>query len=158
MLDQVSSERFRKTFIDLSPEQKGSLLSDRATQETAPQGLGEKFFVQAKQYVAVGFYTSKVGLIDDLKYKGNTVTQRPATCEDHFGKGRASNTHSVPGSDEECDHSLSHGTTGAPSRKASGLSPLLSCQEANPTPSGICRRSRRKNTTSALSAQEPQVA
>jgi choline dehydrogenase-like flavoprotein len=84
-LEQQSAKRLGKSFVTLSPEQQGALLTDLAAREASPQSPAEKFFVRLKHSVADGFYTSKLGLMQDLKYKGNTVVEGPATCKDHFG-------------------------------------------------------------------------
>ena len=109
-LDQVSNERFGITFAGLSSQQQEALLSGLVSHEAAPQAPGAKFFVRAKHSVAMGFYTSKIGLMGDLKYKGNTASRGPATCADHFGKAAASRAPDAAGSEEGCEQAPSQPT------------------------------------------------
>jgi hypothetical protein len=41
--------------------------------EEKPETLGQRFFVELKSWTARGYYTSKIGLHDDMGYKGNTL-------------------------------------------------------------------------------------
>ena len=89
-LDQLSQERFGANFSALQMEKQDRLLAELGGEESSPRSPAAKFFVRAKRATAEGFYTSKVGLIEDLKYQGNTYVEAPATCADQFGKGNAS--------------------------------------------------------------------
>jgi choline dehydrogenase-like flavoprotein len=93
-LDQLSSERFGKPFAVISSPQRKELLSSLAAHEADPKTLPEKFFVQSKRSVATGYYTSKIGLMDDLKYKGNRPSDGVMpSCEELTGKTAAMQTH-----------------------------------------------------------------
>jgi choline dehydrogenase-like flavoprotein len=85
VLDELSAERGGKSFAALSAEQQRALLADLVAHEFSPNSPAARFFVRLKHSVAEGFYTSRVGLLEDLKYKGGTVALGPATCKDHFG-------------------------------------------------------------------------
>jgi len=89
-LDQLSREQARAPFVELSAERQESLIADLASHETSPRTDLEKFFLRAKRATAEGFYTSKIGLVDDLKYQGNTFVDGPAGCQEQFGNGRES--------------------------------------------------------------------
>jgi len=89
-LDETSRTKFGSEFRTLLANQKELLLAEIAGEETAPRTGAGRFFVRVKHAVAEGFYTSKVGLQDDLKYQGNTYVEAPATCQDQFGTGQAS--------------------------------------------------------------------
>jgi hypothetical protein len=67
-LDQLSQERFGSSFSSLEAEQQDHLLAEMAGEESTPRSPAAKFFVRAKHATAEGFYTSKIGLIEDLKY------------------------------------------------------------------------------------------
>ena len=43
--------------------------------------LAERFLRAVKSMTADGYYTSSVGLVEDLGYKGNTALERFPTCE-----------------------------------------------------------------------------
>ena len=86
LLDDLGIQRNGKPFTELTPAQQVALLKELASAENRPHSPTEKFFVQLKGSVAEGYYTSKIGLMEDLKYKGNTVNAGAATCKDHFGQ------------------------------------------------------------------------
>ncbi|TAM83852.1 MAG: hypothetical protein EPN47_03305 [Acidobacteria bacterium] len=103
-LDQVSSERFGKTFSAISSPQREDLLSSLAANEAEPKTPVEKFFVQSKRSVATGYYTSKIGLMDDLKYKGNQPNNGVMpTCDELTGKAIALRTHKASASAMRCE-------------------------------------------------------
>lgn len=90
VLDETSRTKFGSEFRALLADQKEHLLAEIAGEETSPRTGAGRFFVRVKHAVAEGFYTSKVGLQEDLKYQGNTYVEAPATCQDQFGTGQAS--------------------------------------------------------------------
>lgn len=78
-----SKERFQDDFAKLSEEKQIELLTplsdavDSGKLET-PQA---KFFRAMKSMTADGYYTSKIGLVDELGYNGNTVRSEFPSCE-----------------------------------------------------------------------------
>ncbi|MGH9843498.1 MAG: gluconate 2-dehydrogenase subunit 3 family protein [Blastocatellia bacterium] len=72
LLDQISNEISGRPLMQASPEQRVALLARIARNETNPQKPEEKFFVELKSRVAHAYYTSKIGIHDELEYKGNT--------------------------------------------------------------------------------------
>ena len=111
-LDEWSEERHRSAFRNLSGAQQEELIQEMASEEQSPRRPRGSFFVRVKHITAEGFYTSKIGLIDDLKYQGNTYVDSPATCEDQFGSKQAETTahgHDSTEAGTGCPHSHSHG-------------------------------------------------
>ncbi len=41
-----------------------------------------RFFHELKRLTARGYYTSKIGIHDELEYKGNRILQEYAGCDD----------------------------------------------------------------------------
>jgi hypothetical protein len=72
LIDQISNEMSGRPFMQASPEQRVALLERIAQNETNPQKPEEKFFVELKSRVAHAYYTSKIGIHNELEYKGNT--------------------------------------------------------------------------------------
>jgi len=72
LIDQISNEMSGRPFIQASQEQRVALLERIAQAEANPQKPEEKFFVELKSRVAYAYYTSKIGIHDELEYKGNT--------------------------------------------------------------------------------------
>lgn len=106
-LDKTSRAKFGNEFRAASADQQEKLLAEIAGEETSPRTGAGRFFVRVKRAVAEGFYTSKIGLQDDLKYQGNTYVEAPATCADQFGSGQAENDGRKPNahhSATHCDH------------------------------------------------------
>jgi len=67
-------ERWRtglKPFVDASADQRGALLARIAASEKNPQTAEEHFFAVLKGATIQGYYTSKIGIHDELDYKGN---------------------------------------------------------------------------------------
>ena len=60
-----------KTFMEASPEQRLALLTRIAANEADPKTAAEKFFKQIKGGTIRAYYTSKIGIHDDQRYKGN---------------------------------------------------------------------------------------
>jgi len=71
-IDQISNEMNGRPFMKASQEQRVALLERIARNETNAQKPEEKFFVELKSRVAHAYYTSKIGLHNELEYKGNT--------------------------------------------------------------------------------------
>ena len=71
-LDHESSKQLGKSFIDLSEAQQKVLLDQIAYPEQAAPEMsqGVNFFNNFRNFVATGFFTSKMG-IEDLEYVGN---------------------------------------------------------------------------------------
>jgi hypothetical protein len=61
------------TFLDATPAQRLAVLERMAANESAPQAPEERFFVELKRATGYAYYSSRVGMIDDLEYKGNRV-------------------------------------------------------------------------------------
>jgi hypothetical protein len=72
LIDQLSAEMHGQSFLKSSHDQHVALLTRIAANEETPQKPEEKFFVELKSRVAYAYYTSKIGIHQELKYKGNT--------------------------------------------------------------------------------------
>ncbi|MCW5969324.1 MAG: gluconate 2-dehydrogenase subunit 3 family protein [Blastocatellales bacterium] len=72
LVDQLAREASGKTFLRASVEERRRVLSRMAQNEADPQRPEEKFFRELKSRVADAYYTSKIGLLDEMEYKGNT--------------------------------------------------------------------------------------
>ena len=72
LTDRISNEMSGRPFMQASQAQRVALLERIAQNEAKPQKPEEKFFVELKSRVAYAYYTSKIGIHDELEYKGNT--------------------------------------------------------------------------------------
>lgn len=84
-VDQQSAKRFGKPFAQLEAAQQAELLariSDAQNQIAPDDKPGAAFFRQLKPMVCTGFYTSQVGLEQEIGYKGNTFLTEFKGCDD----------------------------------------------------------------------------
>lgn len=75
LLDRASREKTGKPFAFAPPEQQVALLTEMSRNETDPKTPLEHFFQEAKTRTIQGYYTSKIGIHDELRYKGNQFLQ-----------------------------------------------------------------------------------
>jgi len=74
-VDTLSQELQGKAFLQGTPEQRLAVLTKMAAGEKDPKTPAEHFFQQLKGWTVRAYYTSKVGIQADQRYKGN-VYQR----------------------------------------------------------------------------------
>ncbi len=83
-LDAEADRTAGKKFLELSEEQQLSILEPLCEAADASSGLARgrnvQFFSLIKNLTADGYYTSRVGLIEDLQYKGNAALPNFPTC------------------------------------------------------------------------------
>jgi hypothetical protein len=72
-VDEVAREMHGKAFLETAPEQRLAVLTRMARNEEDPKASEERFFGELKKATAGIYYTSKVGIHDDIQYKGNTL-------------------------------------------------------------------------------------
>ena len=88
-VDALARETSGKTFLETTPAEQTALLERIAkplteshvpTEEPEerrqpaaekPETVGQRFFVELKSWTARGYYTSKIGIHDEMEYKGN---------------------------------------------------------------------------------------
>ena len=72
LLDSLSREKYQRTFHEISTEDQEALLMAMSLPEREPgtTHAGFEFYRMVKDMTVEGFYTSRVGLIDVLGYKG----------------------------------------------------------------------------------------
>jgi hypothetical protein len=74
-INGFSQEMNGKSFLDSTPKQRLSLLSRIAKNEETPETPHEHFFRELKSLTANAYYTSKIGIHQELEYKGNVPIQ-----------------------------------------------------------------------------------
>ena len=82
LVDLMSRHYSGKSFVDASPQDRISVLrvlSDNAEMTDLPE---VRFFVELKRLTVRGYYTSKIGIHDELEYKGNRILQEFVGCDD----------------------------------------------------------------------------
>ncbi len=72
-INSLSEEMHGRPFMQATPEQRVALLSRLAKNEEKPETPEEHFFQELKGRTARAYYTSKVGIHQDMGYKGNVL-------------------------------------------------------------------------------------
>jgi hypothetical protein len=67
-------------FTKAAQPQQIAVLTEVSKNEMKPQTLEERFFRAIKNMTIDGYYTSKVGIKDELRYKGNTYLKEFKGC------------------------------------------------------------------------------
>jgi len=74
-INSLSTEMHGQPFMQATPEQRLALLTRIAKNEEKPETPEDHFFQELKGRTARAYYTSKVGIHQDLEYKGNVLLQ-----------------------------------------------------------------------------------
>ena len=61
--------------MSLSPADREAIVAAMAAEEEAPKTEEGEFFVQLKRRTVRGYYTSRIGIHDEMDYKGNTMQE-----------------------------------------------------------------------------------
>jgi len=85
-LDADAVSRFRSPFSRLNSGQVDAILQVISRNEKAPQTALETFFVMTKQATIRGYYTSSIGIHQELRYKGNQFLREYVGCQTEDGK------------------------------------------------------------------------
>jgi hypothetical protein len=73
LVDALAREVSGTRFMEASAAQRLAVLEKLAAGEEEPKTDGERFFVELKDWTALGYYTSRIGIHDEMEYKGNTL-------------------------------------------------------------------------------------
>jgi hypothetical protein len=81
-MDRKSRELFGADFKDAKPDEQHALLVTLASGKNTSleDQVGVEFFTAVKSYTINGYYTSEIGLIKELGYKGNTYLDEFPGC------------------------------------------------------------------------------
>jgi hypothetical protein len=79
-IDKMSREKFSKSFADSPVEQQVELLKQISKNEKDPKTVVERFFRTIKNATVDGYYTSEIGIHQDLHYKGNAYLKEFVGC------------------------------------------------------------------------------
>lgn len=68
------------SFVKAAKDKQVAILTEVSKNEMKPTTLEERFFRAIKGMTIDGYYTSKIGIHDELKYKGNTYLKEFKGC------------------------------------------------------------------------------
>ena len=71
-----------KSFVDSSSEQRIAVLTVLSDNEHMTELPEVRFFRELKRLTVHGYYTSKIGIHDELEYKGNRMLAQYVGCGD----------------------------------------------------------------------------
>jgi hypothetical protein len=80
-MNALSREMYGQPFMQATPDQRVALLTRIAKNEDDPKTPDERFFGVLKSHTVRAYYTSKIGIHQDMEYKGNVVLQEFAGYE-----------------------------------------------------------------------------
>jgi hypothetical protein len=90
-INRRSNELFQRDFLRLSNEQQVELLTRLSDGEnTQPKDKeGRPFFLDIRRRTVSGYYTSKIGIHEELEYQGKTPLAEWPECPHpgHHGSG-----------------------------------------------------------------------
>lgn len=79
-VNAMSQKQHSVAFGQASAQQQVALLTEISRNEMKPVTLEERFFKALKSLTIDGYYTSKIGIHQELKYKGNTYLKEFKGC------------------------------------------------------------------------------
>ena len=79
-VDKMSQSKSGAAFTKATKDQQIALLTEISKNEMKPATTEEKFFKSIKNMTIDGYYTSKIGIHQELKYKGNTYLKEFKGC------------------------------------------------------------------------------
>ena len=82
LIDLMSQHYNGKTFVNASPDERVAMLTVLSENSQRTELTEVKFFNSLKELTVGCYYTSKIGIHDDLQYKGNRVIQEYVGCDD----------------------------------------------------------------------------
>jgi gluconate 2-dehydrogenase gamma chain len=86
LIDLMSQHYNGKSFVDSTPDERVAVLtvlSDNLHMTDIPE---VRFFIELKALTVQGYYTSKIGIHDELEYKGNRMLTEYVGCGDPVPK------------------------------------------------------------------------
>lgn len=80
-LDKMAALRQGKKFRDCSTEQQRSLVEQMSEPKDYPTTIEQRFFVAVKTATVEGYYTSEIGIHQELEYQGDDVLRDFEGCK-----------------------------------------------------------------------------
>jgi glucoside 3-dehydrogenase (cytochrome c) hitch-hiker subunit len=79
-INKMSRDKYKAAFADASAEQQIELLTEISKNERNASSVEEKFFRTIKNATIDGYYTSEIGIHQELHYKGNSYLKEFTGC------------------------------------------------------------------------------
>jgi Gluconate 2-dehydrogenase subunit 3 len=75
-MNDLSESTCQCSFIKATKQQQTDMLRKLAAKEHHPETETEKFFTQLKQTTAFAYYSSSIGIHQEIEYKGNVLLEQ----------------------------------------------------------------------------------
>lgn len=82
LVDAMSRHYSGKSFVEAAPEERIAVLKVLSDNDHMTDLPEVRFFLELKRLTVRGYYTSKIGIHDELEYKGNRILQEYVGCDD----------------------------------------------------------------------------
>jgi hypothetical protein len=82
LIDVMSRHYNGKSFVEASPEDRIGVLTVLSDHEQMTDLPEVRFFLELKRLTVRAYYTSKIGIHDELEYKGNRILQDFIGCDE----------------------------------------------------------------------------
>jgi hypothetical protein len=82
LVDVMSQHYHGKAFVNASSEDRIAVLTVLSNNDHMTDLPEVRFFIELKRLTVQGYYTSKIGIHDELEYKGNRILQEYVGCDD----------------------------------------------------------------------------
>ncbi len=79
-VSSIAASRFQRVFEECDSAQQDSIVAGLSRAEDKPGTEAERFFVLVKRATIEGYYTSQVGIDEELGYRGNTAIDEFPGC------------------------------------------------------------------------------
>jgi hypothetical protein len=74
-VEKAARGQHGRGFVELDSAAREAIVTAMASGEADPKTEEHRFFVELKRRTVKGYYTSRIGIHDDLQYKGNTMQE-----------------------------------------------------------------------------------
>jgi gluconate 2-dehydrogenase subunit 3-like protein len=82
LIDSMSQHYTGKSFVDGSPEDRVAVLTVLSDNDHMTDIPEVRFYRDLKHLTVLGYYTSSIGIHDEMEYKGNRYLQEFVGCDD----------------------------------------------------------------------------
>ena len=73
LVDEQAKKKTGRNFLESSADDRVAVLKEISKNEMNPKSPQEEFFVALKHITARAYYTSKIGIHQEMEYKGNVM-------------------------------------------------------------------------------------
>ena len=79
-VSELAKQRFERDFMDCDAAQRDVIMAEMAGNEDEPRSAADRFFTRLKRMTIDGYYTSEIGIHDEMGYRGNTAVDEFQGC------------------------------------------------------------------------------